>query len=206
MRGLPSLVPHALMTIAVLGMVGLMVWAGQQGRPRHAPGPHQLLLRYNALFRWFTYLAAIGIPVGLTALLYFQPPRGIERWYVLGLDLTIAALTLPLVWEASRFYLFANPDGLESRSAWRGSRFLAWDDIQEVRYSTMNSWFVFRATNGDKIRVSGFVAGLKSLLALVEQRLSAATLKKARTGYDKLGRPFPPLRDEPVLEARAPRR
>jgi len=206
MRGLPPLISHAIITLAVFGMVALMVWAGQQGRPRPRAGPHTLLLRYNALFRGFTYLAAIGIPVGLTAVLYFHPPRGIQRWYVLSLYLGIAAVTMPLVWEASRYYLFVNPDGLEGRSPWWGSRFLAWDDIQEVRYSTMNSCFVFRATNGDKIGVSGFVGGLKSLLALVEQRLPPTALKKARTGYEKLGRPFPPLPDEPVLEARAPRR
>src|SRR5262245_41139141 len=203
MRGINPLLSHSLITIAVIGLLGLIVWAGRHGRPRPGFGPHTLLFRYNALFRWFTYFAAFANPVGLTVGLYFHPPRGVERWYVLVLYLGTAALTLPLVWEASRFYVLITPDGLEGRSAWRGCRFFSWDDVQEVSYSTVNSWFVFRAADGDKIRVSGFVAGLKSLLGLVEMRVPASVLKNARNGYEKLGRPFPPLPDEPVLEARS---
>ena len=206
MRGVAPLISHGLIALAVVAFLALIAWAGRQGRPRPAPGPDTLLLRYNLLFRWFAYAVAFGIPVGLTIALYFHPPRAAERWYVLGLYLLFAALTLPLVWEASRYYLLVTTNGLEARSAWRGTRFLAWDDIDGLSYSSINSWFVFSATNGERLRVSAYVSGLNNLLALVETRLPAVAIKSARTGYTKLGRPFPSLPDEPVLEARSPRR
>jgi Bacterial PH domain len=205
MRGLVPLISHGLIALAVVALLALIAWAGRHGRPRPAPGPDTLLLRYNLLFRWFAYAIAFGIPAGLTVAVYFHPPRAEVRWYVLGLYLLFAALTLPLVWEASRYYLLVTPAGLEARSAWRGTRFLAWDDIDGLSYSSVNSWFVFSATNGDRLRVSAYVGGLKNLLALAETRLPITAIKAARTGYAKLGRPFPPLPDEPVLEARSPR-
>jgi hypothetical protein len=205
MRGLVPLISHGLIALAVVGLLALIAWAGRQGRPRPAPGPDTLLLRYNLLFRWFAYAVAFGIPAGLTVAVYFHPPRAEERWYALGLYLVFAALTLPLVWEASRYYLLVTPAGLEARSAWRGTHFLAWDDIDGLSYSSINSWFVFSAATGERLRVSAYVGGLKSLLALAETRLPTLALKGARTGYTKLGRPFPPQPDEPVLEARSPR-
>jgi len=205
MRGLAPLISHGLIALAVVGLLALIAWVGRQGRPRPAPGPHSLLLRYNLLFRWFANAVAFGIPVGLTVAVYFHPPRAEARWYVIGLYLLFAVLTVPLVWEASRYYLLVTPDGLEARSAWRGTHFLAWDDINGLSYSPINSWFVFSAANGEKLRVSAYIGGLKGLLAVAETRLPAVALKSARTGYARLGRTFPPLPDEPVLEARSPR-
>ncbi|HKA07894.1 MAG TPA: PH domain-containing protein [Gemmataceae bacterium] len=205
MRGLVPLISHSLIALAVVALLALISWAGRQGRPRSAPGSDTLLLRYNVLFRWFAYAVVFGIPAGLTVAVYLHPPRAEERWYVLGLYLLFAALTLPLVWEASRYYLLVSPAGLEARSAWRGTRFLAWDDIDGLSYSSINSWFVFSAASGERLRVSAYIGGLKNLLALAESRLPVSAIKAARTGYAKLGRPFPSLPDEPVLEARSPR-
>ena len=104
----------------------------------------------------------------------------------------MAVLTLPLVWEASRFYVCVTPEGLESRSAWRGTRFIAWDELYEVRYSSINSWFVFRGTSGEKIRVTGFVAGLPALLGFVEMRLPATVAQETRVpATRKPADPFP---------------
>lgn len=205
MRGLVPLISHGMITLAVVGLLALFAWAGRQGRPRPAPDASTLLLRYRLLFRWFAYAIAFGIPAGLTVAVYLHPPRAEERWLVLGLYLLFGALTLPLVWEASRYYLFVTSEHLEARSAWRGTRVLAWDDVDGLSYSPINSWFVFSAANGEKLRVSAYVGGLKSLLAVAETHLPPVALKGARSGYARLGRTFPPLLEEPVLEARSPR-
>jgi hypothetical protein len=205
MRNLTLLMSNGLIVVAVVGLLALMSWAGRQGRPRPAPGSKHYVFRYNALFRWGVYLAAFVLPVGLTVLVNLYRLSNEARWYVFGLYVCVAVLTLPLVWEASRFYVCVTPEGLECRSAWRGTRFIAWDDLYEVRYSSINSWFIFRGTSGEKIRVTGFVAGLPALLGFVEMRLPATALKNARAGYEKAGRPFPQLPAEPVLEALPPR-
>lgn len=195
-----------LIAISVVGLLGLMAWAARRGRPRPGPDDHTVLFRHNGVFRWFAYVTAFGIPVGLTALVIAFPPKAEEVWYALGAYVLFAGLTLPLVWEASRFYLLATPEGLESRSPWRGLRFLAWEDVERVTFSQANAWFVFHGRDGTVIRVHMFVGGLTDLLRLTELRVPAGALKGARMGYERLGRPFPRQPDQPVLEARPPRR
>jgi hypothetical protein len=202
---LPAL-SYGLIAVSVMGLLGLMAWAARRGRPRPGADEHTLLFRHNAIFRWFAYLTTFGIPLGLTALVVFIPPRGVEVWYVVGVYAGFAALTLPLFWEASRYYLLVTAEGIVCRSAWRGTRFVRWDDLRDVSFSTTNAWFVFHARDGKKIRVHMFVTGLNDLLRLVELRVPADRLRNAKPGYDRVGRPFPRLRDDPVLEPRHPRR
>jgi len=184
----------------------LLASSARQGLPRPGPGGPIRLFRHNGLFRGFALAAAVGLPIGLTTLVSLHPPQRPEVPYLVGLYMLFAVLTLPLVWEAGRYYLLATPAGLECRSPWRGVRALAWEDVVAVNYSAVNAWFEFVGRDGDRVRAHSFVAGLNDLLAMVEARVPASALKGARPGYARMGRPFPPLTDEPVLEARAPRR
>ena len=196
----------ALMAGCLVVLALLLASSARHGLPRPVPGGPARLFRHNGLFRGFALVAAVGLPVGLAALLYSHPPRRSDVPYLVGLNLVFAVITLPLVWEAGRYYVLATPAGLECRSPWRGVRALAWEDVVEVRYSGTNAWFEFVGRDGDRIRAHAFVGGLGDLLSLAEARIPASALKGARPGYTRLGRPFPPLPDEPVLEAKAPRR
>jgi hypothetical protein len=157
------------------------------------------------MFRWSVLAVAVLVPVGLTVLQRFVPPVRRDVPYLLGLYLVFTGVMVPLVWEAGRYYLLATPDGLEARSAWRGARAIGWDELDEVRYSALNGCFEFRGRDGQTVRAFTFAAGLNDLLRLVEGHVPAALLTRARAGYARVGRPFPALPDEPVLEARAPR-
>jgi Bacterial PH domain len=195
------ILPHVLIALGVLLFLILIALAGHLGRPRSNADGRSVLFRHNAIFRGFAYFSAFGITIGLTAPIYLYPPQGIEVWYILGLYAFFGVLTLPLVWEASRFYVLVTPNGIESRSAWRGRRLIAWEDIGEVSFSSLNAWFVFRSTSGDTIRAHAFVAGLKDLVRMAESQVPLAAMKRARLGYERLGLPFPDLKDEPTLEA-----
>ncbi len=83
---------------------------------------------------------------------------------------------------------------------------MAWDDVESVVWSAVNAWFEFVGRDGDRIRVHAFVTGLNDLLQAAEAEVLPMALKGARAGYTRVGRPFPHLPDEPVLEARQPRR
>lgn len=195
-----------LMAGCLIALALLLAASARQGRPRPLPGDRTLLLRHNTLFRWLALLAAVVLPILLTALLYLYPPKRPEVPYLVAAYLILALVTLPLVWEAGRYYLRVTPDGLECRSPWRGGRSLAWADVEAVNYSGVNAWFEFVGREGDRLRVHSFVAGLNDLLRVVEAEVPAAALKGARAGYARVGRPFPTLPDEPVLEARRPKR
>jgi hypothetical protein len=120
--------------------------------------------------------------------------------YLLG-----AALFTLLVWEAGRFYLLVTPAGIEGRSPWRGVRLIPWEEVDAVRYRALTAWFEIRGADGQTIRVPVFAAGLDDLLRRAEASVPPTALVRARPGYARVGRPFPGLPDEPVLEARPPR-
>jgi hypothetical protein len=206
MRGLLPVLIYALIAVCVIALLGMMAWAARRGRPSAGGGEHTVLFHYTIVLRTFSFLAAFGIPAGITALVIAFPPKRSEVGYVVGVYALFAGMSLPLYWETSRFYILISPEGIERRSAWMGLRFIAWDEVDRVTYSKMNGWFVLHAENGDKIRVSMLVSGVDDLLRLAEMRLPASVLKPARVGYERLGRPFPKLDDEPILESRPPRR
>lgn len=197
---------YGLIAASVIILMAVMSWAAQRGRPAARAGGRTLVFRYNFVFRWFALFAAFGVPAGITMLVVTFRPRGDDVWYVFAIYALFASVGLPLFWETSRYYVRVTPTEIERRSAWSGVRTLAWDEIREVTYSSFNAWFAFVAESGETIRVHGLISGMSELLRYVESRLSPATLAKARAGYERFNRPLPKLGNEPVLEARPPRR
>jgi hypothetical protein len=55
-------------------------------------------------------------------------------------------------------------------SPWNAPRSAAWEDIVEVKYSKTAGWFVVRAPNGAKIRLSHLLGGLGDLLEEMKRR------------------------------------
>jgi hypothetical protein len=205
MRWLLPALSYGLIAIGVIAILGLMAWAARRGRPSPGPNDNSVIFCYNFVLRGFAFFAAFGIPTGVTILVFLFPPRGVEVWYVAGVYALFAALSLPLYWETSRFYVLITPEAIERRSPWFSYRSIAWEDIAEVSFSSVNAWFIFLSKNGEKIRVHTLITGLDDLLRLVELRIPAERLRKARVGYERVRRQFPHLPDQPILEARRPR-
>jgi hypothetical protein len=177
---------------AVVFFLNLMLLAAKRGQAKADPETGQLVFRHSMLFRGFAYFSAFVIPIGITILVLFQPPKNDRDVYaIIGIYALFAVLSIPLLWESIRFSLAVSPEGLACRSPWRGQLFIAWDDVEEVSYSLINCWFILRATNGEKIRVHLFVAGLNQFLEACETYLPPKKFDKARPGYRSIGRPFP---------------
>lgn len=186
----------------VVGFV--LAFAAYFGRPRIAANAQAILLRHNALFRGFTLVMVLGIPLGFTILVWFVPLLRSEVPYLLGVYLLLIGLSLALYWETHQFYLLLTPDGVKCRSAWRSGRFFSWSEVETVSFSSINSWFVVRGAAGDKMRIHSHVAGISEFLRIVELRVPTPAFRNARPGYVRLGRTFPALPDEPILEALPP--
>jgi hypothetical protein len=204
MRGLPPALAHLFIVFGVLGLLGLLTWSARRGRPD--PGPPGLLIRHSAAFRLSALMTALAVPVALLLALAVFPPLREEARYALLAFTVVLVMTLPMYWEAARYYVYATAHGLEGRSPWRAARYFAWDDIREVTFSPATGWFTFRAWDGDRIRLPATGVGVPELLGMVETHVPSAILKQARMGWERVGRPFPRPRDEPILEARPPRR
>jgi Bacterial PH domain len=204
MRGLSPLLAHGLILVGLVGLLGLLAWSARRGRPD--AGPTTLLIRHSSAFRLTTLLIALAMPVALMLAYSILPAVREEGRYVLAAFSIVMAVTLPMFWEAARYYVFVTPHGLECRSPWRAPRYFAWDDVRQVTFNSATGWFAFRAWDGDRIRVPSAAAGVPELLRMVEAHLSPSALKKARAGWERVGRAFPRLLDEPLLEAKPPRR
>jgi hypothetical protein len=199
------LLPFMLITGCAVLLALLTASAARRGLPRPLPGGSVFLVRHSPVFRWTVLAVAVLVPIGLSVgLRYNRPLRG-DVPFLIGVYVAVAAVTTLLVWEAGRFYLLATSAGLEGRSPWRGVRAVRWDELEVVRYRPLGTWFEFRGSDGQTIRAPAFTAGLDELLRRVEASVPPGTLVGARPGYVRLGRPFPALPDEPVLEARRPR-
>jgi hypothetical protein len=200
-----SLVPFVLMAACAVALALLTAGSARRGVPRVRPASGSFLVRHNPMFRWFSLAAGVLVPVGLTVLLSFYRPARSEVPYLIGLYLFFAGLTTLLVWEAGRYYLLATPEWLEGRSAWRGTTVIRWDELERLGFRPMSLSFQFVGRGRARIHAQTVVAGLPTLLGVVESRVPPDLLKPARPGYARIGRKFPPLPDEPVLEARRPR-
>ena len=195
----------ALVALCICGVLGLLAFLAGRSRPTARPDLRRAVFRYRFLLRSLTIVASVILPTAITFLIHLFPPVREEKLYVAGIYLVVAVFCLPPLWESAWFYISLDADGITHRSAWRGLRAFKWDDVSELSYNSLNMWFIFRFANGAKIRVPLFVADGKEFLLRVENHLPVDALRQARVGYEKVGRPFPALVNDPILEARPPR-
>jgi len=177
--------------LAVACLLSILFWAARKGQPTVGTENGTLMFRYHGLFRGFALVGAFGIPLAIFALGVSFPTREDQLWAILGVVALFAGIGIPLWWEATRYALIVSPEGLNCRSPWRGRLFLPWEEVEEVSYSSMNSWFVIQARGRRKFRVPLFISGIPAFLDQCEQHLDPTSLSRAKTGYTLVGRPFP---------------
>lgn len=182
----------AIVSLLLVVFMGILMGAAQHGKPTVEPGTGFLGFRHHLLLRSFSLLMAFGIPIGITILVFIKPPTN-QRDYIaiFGLYALFAVLTVPLLWESMRFSLVVGPEGLDCRSPWRARQFYRWEEVEKLSYNFLLGLFVIHAVGGRKFRVLVLVPGLNAFLEACERRLSPDKLKRAKAGYDQLGRAFP---------------
>lgn len=201
---IPILVP-SLVAISIGGVLGLLAFFAGRKRPASFPHLRRAVFRYRLPVRLFALGATVTLPTAITFLVLLFPPVRTETLSVAGAYLVVGMLCSLLLWESAWYYITLDAKGIAYRSPWRGFKSFPWDDVSLVSYSAFNMWFLIRFKDGDKVRVPIFVGNLKELLHRIESHLPADALRRARKGYEKVGRPFPAMVNDPILEARPPR-
>lgn len=98
-----------LIPLVVRGFLGLLIWAAQRGKPKADPETGTLLFRHHVLFRCFSYFSAFGIPLGITVLVIFNPPKKEgDVWAIVFLYALFAGLSAPLRFPRARGYFPAS--------------------------------------------------------------------------------------------------
>lgn len=205
MKGpIPILIP-ALVALSICAALALIAFLAGRSRPVFSPELQRVVFRYRLLLRSSAVFASVFLPVAITFLLLLITWDRVEPLYVGGVFLLVGMICSPLLWEFAWYFIAVDATGIKHRSAWRGIRAFRWDEISEVTYSVFNMWFIIQCENTAKIRVPILVGNLKEFLLRIEQHLPLDALRHARKGYETVGRPFPALVNDPILEARPPR-
>ena len=194
-----ALVPVIVSGLVMAAMV-MLFSAAKRGQPSASRSTGLLVYRYPEAMQMLAVVLAIVPPMLVTALLVAMPPKSAEDYkavfslYALG-----AVVAGPLLWEAVRFSMAVGPDGIEGRSPWRGRQAIPWAEVAGVSYNPILGYFVVRAQDGRKFRVSPLVGGLNAFLETCERYLPVEKLRRAKGGYNTLGRPVPtePRQAEP---------
>lgn len=161
-------------------------------RPKVDPDGRSLIFRYSAAARFAVISLAIAFALFLCFLVYKIPIKDQNDEYALcGMIALFFLLSGPLVWDFTRFSIVVSPEGLDFHSPWRPGFFMAWQDVEEVKYSLMWQWFTIRSTHGQKIHVGKWIGGIADFLLELTRHLDPAVLKKAKSGFTIVGLPFP---------------
>lgn len=173
--------------------ISLLLGAAARGAPAADPVHGQLVFRHHIVLRLFSFIAAFGIPLALTVLVFINPPGRQQVPIVLMIYGLFAVITFPLLWPTWRYYLKIGPEGMESRGSWWGQEKLNWNQIKKVSYSAVYGWFTVFGTNRRRIRISFLIPGLPVFLEECEKHLPPEAMASAEVGYAALGRKLPTL-------------
>lgn len=206
MRGLNPYVVYGLIAIASIALIAAIVSAARSRRSRGGDNTNVHVFRYSLGIRALTFLIAVGVPAGLTIYVLTTRVRNPDFASIMAAYVFCALVGMPLFWETIRFLVRITPAGIERRSAWGRYRGLSWDEIRAVKFNPYLAYFIFEGESGQKIRVHALIARLNELLHHIETYLPPASIVTARIGYERLGRSLPKVGNEPILEARPPRR
>ena len=83
-----------------------------------------------------------------------------------------AFLLMPLVLHLEFFHVSIRYDvhGLQTKSPWRRSRSIPWEDITGVTFQDTAQWYVISTTRYGKVRVPFWLSGVESLLTELQRR------------------------------------
>ena len=81
--------------------------------------------------------------------------------------------------ETFRVRIILSAERITGETWWRRSRTIGWADVAEVSYSQLGGWFVFRAMDGQKLRVPLLLTGIRSVRYAVERHLRPEQFARA---------------------------
>jgi hypothetical protein len=141
------------------------------------------VLRYSPPARVLAALLGFIGPAALVAVVLAVPPPPQD---LLATEFGLLAFKLlgwVLVRETFGRQVAVSADGLVSRSAWRRSRSLPWEEVTQVRHECPASWFVFANGTGREIVVPVYMAGLDALVVAMRANLSPHVYAEAKPGF-----------------------
>jgi len=144
----------------------------------------QTTLTYSRGVRLSGWVLGVLPAIGVAALaLFYSPPRTAgDRNAVLSLVLGFGGAGGYLIVE-SRRRLLLDAGGLTDTSPWSGGTTVPWNEIASVDYSRTFQCFVFRTTDGRKLRASALMVGIPDLIDSLSEHLQGEMFERAVANY-----------------------
>jgi hypothetical protein len=180
----------ALIGVAVALFLGGLATLAKRP-PKLDPKSRTIVLEHSWLLKGLGLVAGLGMPLLVLVLVLvigFKKPS--DALAAGGLLLFFGLLGGWLLLESMGVRVLLSEEGIEGRSPWRGTRFIPWDEVKEVKFSQAMSWFVVVGRRRDKVRVSMLLVGTQYFVEAVKEYLDPERYEKAESGFDKVGK-FP---------------
>jgi hypothetical protein len=85
--------------------------------------------------------------------------------------LTLSAIVGLWLIEVARVQIVVTEDGITRSSPWSGLAALKWSEVERVRYSSVNRWFIVEGA-GHTIRVSRYLGGIGAFADMVRRKVA----------------------------------
>ncbi len=132
-----------------------------------------VVLRYGAVLRTLALVLALAPPMIMVYAVWGFPWRSSNMMNLAALCfLTTSIIAGLLLIEVTRVQVVMTEDGITRDSPWSQSVTLRWIEIERVRYSSVNRWFIVEGA-GKAIRVSRHLANIGAFAAAVRHRVAA---------------------------------
>ena len=171
---------RVLVVLAATAAVSYLARRALTSRARVERDGH-LVLQYPEVLRWLGPIgsALLLVLVGfIPAMARTEPQTPFSVVLLSAVGLGLGFLGVYGVLEFPFVRLDVRDDGLHSRTPWRSRRFISWQDIDAVSFSTTAQWFVIRARSGTTIRAHLYLSGIRELYTELRRRLPRAAWEK----------------------------
>ncbi len=128
-------------------------------------------LHYGRVLRVMALCFAMTPPTLLLSLIWRLSWRDEWTLAIAGASFLVLGLVPGcLLIEAARSRVILTDAGITRISAWRTNLTLAWGEIERVRYSALNRWYLVSAGNRN-IRVSRMLVGVAAFIDLAKAKI-----------------------------------
>lgn len=171
-------------TVFVLAFVAcFMQYTYSQGRKpaRILKNSGNKVLEYSQAINHFMCLLTI---VGAILLILSPVSMDDEKYSIL-----LFLVFLPIFsYLECKLQIEVNQNKIVSRSSWRKTREILWEDIKSISFSGAAQWFVIKSKTGTKIRVPITLRGNSDFCKEMLSRLSEDKISKsAQRGFKLIG-------------------
>lgn len=130
------------------------------------------VLRYGVVLRTLALAIALTPPLITLYVVWAFLWKNPTMLNIAGISLlTLSAIAGLLLIEVTRVQVVLTEEGITRFSPWSGPVTLKWIEVEHVRYSSINHWFVV-AGAGQAIRVSRHLAGMGSFVDTVRRKVA----------------------------------